>query len=164
MTFYFSLKHTCSCNFTTSDHFKISINQYKPKWKLTLSRRVGERSGILRNLLEPQPPCSPCVLPPPACCPLKHVESRSLKPSYLFFWRLHPSLLELCNTRGFGAEKRSHCNDTPTQPVCVLWKSFWSIGSFTIISLSPVISAVKWYWGNCTEILPSSIRTGAFGS
>lgn len=62
---------------------------------------------MLINVLESQPTFSWCVPPPSAFCPLKHVESRGLRSSCSFFWRLHPSLLELCNSRGFRIEERS---------------------------------------------------------
>lgn len=40
----------------------------------------------------------------------------------------------------------------------------WVVTSLTITSLSSMISAVKRYWGNCIEILPSSKVTGAYRS
>lgn len=63
--------------------------------------------GILLNLLESQQTFSRCALPLPASAPIKHVESRSLKVSCLFFWRSLPSLLELCNSNGLREERRS---------------------------------------------------------
>lgn len=110
-----------------------------------------------------------CVPPPTVFCPLKQVESRGFISSYLFFGRLHPSLLELCNSRGFRAEKRSfYIKLNPLKShiniisLCILEVGLIDrLVFFTTISLSPVTSAVKWYWGNCTEILPLSIRTGA---
>lgn len=68
---------------------------------------VRERWGIIPNLLESQQTFSRCALPLSAPCLIKHVESRSLKASCLFFWRSRPSLLELCNSKGLREERRS---------------------------------------------------------
>lgn len=108
------LFHTC-CNITVSEwvhfqsfwHLIFFINKYKSKRKLRLCPSLCERSGILLNVLESQPTFSWCVPPLSAFYPLKHVESRGLRSSCSFLWRLHPSLLELCNSRGFRIVGRS---------------------------------------------------------
>lgn len=51
----------------------------------------------------------------------------------------------------------SHCS---TFEFCWTWVNK-SKGFLTITSLLSMISAVKWYWGNWTEILPPSMETGA---
>lgn len=121
-----------------------------------------------------------CVLHPAASSALQHVESRSIRSSCWFFWKSRPSLLELCNARGHGMKKikwkynKLHffkCRlmkifgGSLPQWVSMEYHSFSScevVASLTITSLSSMSSAVKWYWGNCTETLPPSMVTGAY--